>query len=63
MIYIDTRPTLKQARKLAASWKKRYPKSRPVIRKERGEPNFWTGEKFVPPMFGSKKWVYNIYDK
>ena len=63
MIYIDTYPTLKQARKFATHWKKRNPESRPVIRKERGEPTVWTGLKFVPSMFGSRKFVYNVYDK
>ncbi len=63
MIYIDTRDTLKQARKLAASWKKQNPNSRPVIKKERGEPTVWTGEKFAVSMFASRKFVYNIYDR
>jgi uncharacterized radical SAM superfamily Fe-S cluster-containing enzyme len=63
MIYIDTRDTLKQARKVAASLKKKHPESRPVIKKERGEPTVWTGLKFVPSMFESKKYVYNIYDR
>jgi hypothetical protein len=52
LTFIDSFPTEKQARKMAAEWKRMWKHGDTVIKKEK-----------VTSLFNRPKWVYTLYQK